>query len=156
MKWLLIILVLAFSLPDARAEDSVPVPVEKPFLLYVLQDPLVRVILHEAEDEPYMGMVAVGGVDLDRVTDGRWPDTLWGVVLQRAQFSYIHRALRPYTHAQAVKAYEAAQEARRGSRPCGDGVYWYHATYIDPPVWTETMTVACTVGLHIFYRKLNS
>src|SRR3546814_19484989 len=48
-------------------------------------DHLVLLVLHEAEDQPFPGMVAVAGVVLDRVKDDRWPETLKRVIYQPAQ-----------------------------------------------------------------------
>lgn len=48
---------------------------------------LARTIYGEARGEPDAGKVAVAWVVLNRAADPRWPDTVAGVCLQRAQFS---------------------------------------------------------------------
>lgn len=50
---------------------------------------LANVIYHEARGESRRGQAAVGYVVLNRVADPRYPDTIEGVVWQRAQFQNI-------------------------------------------------------------------
>lgn len=50
---------------------------------------LANVIWHEARGESEKGQIAVGHVVLNRVRDPRYPNTIEGVVWQRAQFQNI-------------------------------------------------------------------
>ena len=120
-------------------------------------EPVVRMVLQEAANEPLAGMVAVAGVALDRVADSRWPDTPVGVVYQgnrsrrTAQFTGMSITLRDYTPDQITRARIAVATAEVGERPCGRILY-YHTTAVSPP-WDYTkIEVACQIGDHIFYR----
>jgi N-acetylmuramoyl-L-alanine amidase len=116
-------------------------------------------VLQEANGEPIRGMVAVAAVALDRVHDPRWPDTLEGVLYQRKQFSGLHHNYRrkDYSDAEIAQARKAVIRATMGERPCGFEVFWYHADWINVPMWARDqmqMTPACHVGDHLFYRHV--
>ncbi len=114
-------------------------------------EPIVRMVLQEANGEPFMGMVAVAAVALDRVVDSRWPDTDHKVIYQRHQFTSMAQQLRRYTNTQIITARRAVADARRGKRPCGIA-YWYHATWMPQrPRWAAQVTPRCTIGNHTFY-----
>ena len=57
-------------------------------------EPIVRMVLQEAANEPFAGMVAVAGVALDRVADRRWPSTTRKVVYQPPYFLLPRMASR--------------------------------------------------------------
>ncbi len=122
-------------------------------------NPLVMMVLQEANGQPFQGMVAVAAVALDRVKDPRWPDNLMDVLYQDKQFSGLAPHIRrgDFTEAEIRKAILATFAARTSSRPCGFEVFWYHADYIDMPYWARDqlqMTPACHIGSHIFYRHV--
>lgn len=112
-------------------------------------EPIVRMVLQEAANEPFAGMVAVAGVALDRVADRRWPNTAHDVIYQRAQFSGMSLKMRKYKRQQIIRARVAVAIAERGTRPCGT-VLWYHTTYVSPR-WNRRLNVKCQLGEHIFY-----
>ncbi len=114
-------------------------------------EPIVRMILQEANNEPFEGLVAVASVAFDRITDPRWPDSPHGVVYQPYQFSGMGILLRSYTVAQIALARRAVEVAGLGSRPCGRSVFWYH-THAVKPTWNKRLVVACKIGGHIFYK----
>ena len=119
-------------------------------------EPVVRMVLQEANTEPLAGKVAVAGVALDRAADRRWPNTEAEVVYQgnrsprTAQFTGMSIPLGRYTEANIEEARLAVELARSGTRPCGV-VLWYHADWIEPPHWTRAMAEQCRIGEHIFY-----
>lgn len=119
---------------------------------YKLRDIVVAMVLQEAAYEPFAGMVAVAGVALDRAADPRWPNSRFGVVLQRAQFTGMGMPFGHFSRQQVIKARIAVAQAEIGSRPCGR-VLWYHADYVSPS-WSKSkrLTVACKIGYHIFYQ----
>lgn len=136
----------AFMLATHSAETFKP--------LNVAKEPLVTMILQEAANEPFEGLVGVAGVALDRVKDRRWPSTLRRVIYQRHQFVGMSMPIPRYFNIQVRRARAAAMAARKGARPCGK-VLWYHTIHIKPG-WSRRLTVRCRLGLHIFYedRKL--
>lgn len=48
---------------------------------------LSRIINAESGNQPLLGKIAVGNVVLNRVEDARFPDTVYGVIYQKNQFS---------------------------------------------------------------------
>ena len=118
--------------------------------LNVAKEPLVTMILQEAANEPFEGLVGVAGVALDRVTDPRWPSTLRRVIYQRAQFTGMSMPIPRWSQFQITRARAAAATARKGARPCGK-VLWYHTIYVKP-AWRKRLSARCRLGLHIFYE----
>lgn len=112
-------------------------------------EPVVRMVLQEAANEPFAGMVAVAGVALDRVADRRWPDTARAVVYQRAQFSGMSLRMRKYSRQQIIRARVAVAIAESGTRPCGT-VLWYHTPAVRP-IWNRQLNMKCQLGRHVFY-----
>ncbi len=112
-------------------------------------EPIVRMVLQEAANEPFAGMVAVAGVAYDRVSDRRWPSSVRNVVYAPAQFTGMGIALRDYSRTQITRARIAVAEAVIGTRPCGT-VLWYHTVDVSP-TWSRQLTVRCQLGAHIFY-----
>ena len=115
-------------------------------------EPIVRMVLQEANNEPFKNMVAVAGTVFARLSDPRWPTTEHGVVYQPYQYSGMDLRLRRYTPDQIERARRAVYVARLGSRPCGPSVFWYHTLDVNP-AWDARMEVACVVGNHIFFRE---
>jgi N-acetylmuramoyl-L-alanine amidase len=107
-------------------------------------------VLQEAANEPYLGLVAIAGVALDRVSDSRWPATARGVVYQPNQFTAMGIRLRRYSRDQITRARKAVQEARSGVRPCGKVLY-YHSNGIIPDWDYDKIEIQCMLGEHIFY-----
>lgn len=112
-------------------------------------EPIVRMVLQEAANEPFVGMVAVAGVAYDRLLDRRWPSTLRDVIYQHAQFTGMNITLRHYSQTQITRARIAVVVAEEGTRPCGT-VLWYHTTDTAPS-WRKRLTVKCQLGAHTFY-----
>ncbi len=115
-------------------------------------EPVVRMVLQEANNEPFDGMVAVAAVAFDRAGDSRWPDDVRSVIYQPRQFSGMSLRLGSYTVAQIQKARTAVRMARFGARPCGPSVFWFH-THAVNPIWNQEMVLACKIGNHVFWRE---
>ncbi len=112
-------------------------------------EPTVRMILQEAANEPFAGMVAVAGVAFDRVDDQRWPSSIWDVIYEPAQFSGMALRFRRYSPTQVTRARLAVATAEVGTRPCGT-VLWYHTDQVEPS-WRIRLIAKCQLGAHIFY-----
>ena len=115
-------------------------------------EPVVRMVLQEANNEPFDGMVAVAATVFDRVSDSRWPDTVRGVVYQRDQYTGMALRLGSFSMEQIALAREAVRLARLGFRPCGRSVFWYH-THAVNPWWNQELVLACKIGNHVFWRE---
>lgn len=138
MRWLILCALMVFSNP-AWGE----------FKSLTREEPIVRMVLQEAANEPFAGMVTIAGVAFDRMLDRRWPSSEHAVVYQSAQFTGMGIALRRYSEAQIIRARVAVAIAITGTRPCGT-VLWYHTTDVIPS-WRKRLAVKCQLGVHIFY-----
>ena len=88
---------------------------------------LANLIYCEAGGEPYQGQLAVGAVVINRVLSSRYPDTVTGVIYQKAQFSPVGsgRLAQALAEDRATPAcYSAADAAMSGKTNVGNCVYF--------------------------------
>ncbi|MCG0277344.1 MAG: LysM peptidoglycan-binding domain-containing protein [Thermanaeromonas sp.] len=108
---------------------------------------LARLVYAEARGEPYAGQVAVAAVVLNRVRDGRFPNTIAGVIYEPYAFESVYNGqiwLQPN-----ATAYQAAREALAGKDPSGGALFfWNPATATSPWVWTRK--IITVIGNHVF------
>lgn len=106
---------------------------------------LANLIYCEAGGEPYAGQLAVGAVVINRLLSSVYPDTITGVIYQRAQFSPVgsgRYAIALSEDRATASCYQAADEAMSGVSNVGDCVYF------RTPI--EGLT-GISIGGHIFY-----
>lgn len=112
-------------------------------------DLLARLIYGEARGEPYEGMVAVGAVVLNRVTDSRFPNTIPGVIYQSGAFDVVKDGqinLSP-----SDTAYKAARDALNGWDPSYGCIYYFNpATATSKWIWSRPLVVK--IGSHNFCK----
>ena len=110
---------------------------------------LAKIINGEARGEPYSGMVAVGAVVLNRVSNPNFPSTVAGVIYQSGAFDAVSDGqinLSP-----SVQAYNAARDALNGWDPSGGAIYYFNpATATNKWIWSRPLTV--TIGRHRFCK----
>lgn len=115
------------------------------------------VIYHEARGESPRGMQAVANVVMNRVSSGRFPDSVCDVVYQRhrntCQFSWYcdeRLARREPNIGTQIKqiAYDAV--VRNELRDITNGAMWFHSG--EPVWWAESKTLTRQIGGHKFYR----
>ena len=110
-------------------------------------DLLARLISAEARGEPYVGMVAVGAVALNRVRSSRFPDTLAGVIYQSGAFDAVSDG--QINLAPSEQSRRAARDALNGWDPTSGCLYYYNpATATSPWIWSRE--VRLTIGDHSF------
>lgn len=88
---------------------------------------LAALIYCEAGNQPYDGKVAVGAVVMNRVSSGRFPNTIEKVIYQRGQFTpAMTGKLKRVISSGRVPAscYEAAQDALNGVNPVGSALFF--------------------------------
>ncbi|MFR5786047.1 MAG: cell wall hydrolase [Christensenellales bacterium] len=108
---------------------------------------LARLIHGEARGEPYVGMVAVGAVVLNRVRSSRFPNTLAGVIYQSGAFDAVSDG--QINLAPSEQSRRAARDALNGWDPTGGCLYYYNpATATSPWIWSRE--VRLTIGDHSF------
>lgn len=124
---------------------------------------LTRNIYWEAASEPFEGKVGVAQVTLNRVADGRFADSVCGVVYQKnviyqkvvCQFSWFcegnHkvRAVHPPLWQESEEV--AKKVLLEGFRlPALKEALYYHADYVNPG-WKKPRIEK--IGRHIFYGE---
>jgi len=120
-------------------------------------------VYHEARGEPLAGQYAVAEVTMNRVTSGRFPNSVCGAVYQK-QWDYLRKRyvgafswtefdrLPPPAGEQWERAWRVAETVYTGRRrPELKGALYYHAVYAHPS-WSGEKRRVATIGNHVFYR----
>jgi N-acetylmuramoyl-L-alanine amidase len=119
------------------------------------EDCLANAVYFEARGESLEGQLAVAEVVMNRARSGRYPATWCGVVVQRAQFSFVRNGIIPAANRSSEawrRAVAIARIAQRGqTRMLAPNVLWYHANYVAPS-WGRRLSRSSVIGAHIFYR----
>lgn len=114
---------------------------------------LATAIYFEAKSETLAGQLAVGRVIVARARSGRFPTSYCGVVLQRAQFSFVRGgALPAVDHGNRFwqQAAKVAVIADRGSwKSPVEGAMYFHAARVGPIAGKTRMA---RIDNHVFYR----
>ena len=119
------------------------------------QECLANAVYFEARGEPVRGQLAVAEVVMNRAASGRFPTSFCGVVVQRSQFSFVHRGRMPRADRESEawrRAVGVARVAAEGMAPrlLPASCLWYHANYVSPS-WGRRLARSARIGLHIFY-----
>jgi N-acetylmuramoyl-L-alanine amidase len=110
---------------------------------------LAHLITGEARGEPYIGMVAVGAVVLNRTHDSRFPNTVAGVIYQPGAFSVVNDGqINLPVDQQCLRA---AQDAYNGWDPTNGAVYYYNPARTTNK-WIYSRPVVARIGDHVFAR----
>lgn len=135
---------------------------------------LAKNMYFESRNQPFRGMLAVGQVTMNRVSDDRFPDTICEVVEQgptskwwrskgkivplrnRCQFSWYCDGKSDNIPSQDRDLYSiiramAFKIATASWKDITYGSTHYHADYVHPE-WASSKTQTITVANHIFYR----
>lgn len=108
---------------------------------------LARLIYGEARGEPYVGMVAVGAVVLNRVKSSSFPNTIAGVIYQTGAFDAVADGQINLTPNEQSR--RAARDALNGWDPTNGCLYYYNpATATSKWIWTRE--VRLNIGDHSF------
>ena len=154
------------EVPEIEDDISVAVEVETEYQQQL--SCLSLNIYHEARSESKLGQEAVGLVTMNRVYDGRYPDTVCDVVYQshvdskgrpkrnRCQFSWYCDGKSDKIH--DIVAYNEIEELSASilesygiERDITDGAVMYHASYVKP-YWASSYERTSRVDSHIFYK----
>lgn len=113
---------------------------------------LAKIIEAEAEDEPYLGKVAVGSVVMNRVEHPHFPDTIQAVIFQNDggvyQFSPVGNG-RIHRVEPTAESYRAAKAALQGEDPTGGAMYFYNPQ-LAKSQWIFSRKVVRVIGRHNF------
>lgn len=113
---------------------------------------LQRIVMAEAEGEPYAGKVAVANVVLNRLRSANYPDTIRDVIYQRYQFSPVlnGRFDRVVPSEDSVKA---AAEALNGRKEVPDDTYFFVSLELATDMTVpNTRTPVKKIGHHTFFK----
>lgn len=108
---------------------------------------LARLIHGEARGEPYVGMVAVGAVVLNRVKSSRFPNTIAGVIYQAGAFDAVADGQINLTPNEQSR--RAARDALNGWDPTNGCLYYYNPQTATSK-WIWTREVRLNIGDHSF------
>lgn len=114
---------------------------------------LSRIIHAEAQGESYEGKVAVGNVIVNRVNNGKFPNSIKGVIFDKqdgyTQFSpVIDGTIYNTPNAESIKA---ATDVLNGARPVGNALYFLNPRKSTNFWITKNRQYIKTIGLHDFY-----
>ncbi|MCM3135320.1 cell wall hydrolase [Paenibacillus polysaccharolyticus] len=113
---------------------------------------LQKIVMAEAEGEPYKGKVAVANVVLNRLRSANFPDTIYKVIHQKSQFSPVAngRLKRVTPNEDSIKAVNAALN---GQKEVSDDTYYFLSlTLADDLTVARTKKEVKTIGHHTFYK----
>ncbi len=124
---------------------------------------LAKNLYYEARGEGYKGMMAVGTVTMNRVSDIRFPSTVCDVVHERTrnrgkvicQFSWvcqpnvINKSKNLDLYKQSVAIAAGILYGGKRLQKVNKALF-FHADYVNPQ-WRNVRRVA-TIGRHIFYE----
>lgn len=113
---------------------------------------LERIVMAEAEGEPYEGKVAVANVVLNRLRSANFPKTIKDVIYQKYQFSPVNngRFDRVQPNADSVKA---VSEALSGHKQVPDDTYYFVSLSLATDDTIErTRTKVVQIGHHTFFK----
>jgi spore germination cell wall hydrolase CwlJ-like protein len=118
------------------------------------EDCLAKNIFYEAGVEDERGKYAVAQVTINRLTSGKWGNSICSVVYAKAQFSWtLKKKLETPGGSAWADSRWVAHRVLRGDRvaPLKDAMF-YHAEYVSPK-WRDDVAKIQQVGQHIFYTK---
>lgn len=113
-------------------------------------DVLARLIMAEAQAEPYDAKVAVGAVVINRVQSGQWAGSIKGVIYQKSggyyQFTPVQNGwINKPADAECIKA---AKAALSGADPTGGAQFYYDDSVTNE--WILAKPVSTQIG-HMTY-----
>lgn len=112
---------------------------------------LEAAVYNETRGNKAQGAVLVGATVLNRANSKHYPNSVCGVVYQRAQFTNI-RKVKPHQINQQTKnvVQEIVQKYYNGT--LNATVMYFHNTSVIPK-WSHRKKRVARVGAHIFYAR---
>lgn len=113
---------------------------------------LQKIVMAEAEGEPYQGKVAVANVVLNRLRSANFPDTIYKVIYQKSQFSPVAngRLNRVKPNEDSIKAVNAALS---GVKEVPDDTYFFLSLKLAQDLTVHhSQEYVKTIGNHTFYK----
>lgn len=103
----------------------------------------------EARGEPYIGMVAVAAVILNRVESEKFPNSVSGVIFEPGAFTAVSDGQIWLTPEEESK--KAVRDAINGNDPAGGAIYYFNPdTATSGWIWGRPQIKK--IGKHIFCK----
>lgn len=113
---------------------------------------LQKIVMAEAEGEPYEGKVAVANVVLNRLRSANFPDTITDVIYQKHQFSPVAngRLKRVQPNEETIRSVNAALH---GHKEVKDDTYFFLSLKLAQDLTVHhSRTFVKKIGNHSFYK----
>ncbi|MPQ26005.1 cell wall hydrolase [Bacillus paralicheniformis] len=137
----------AAHLPAEEEQEKEEVEEETTDLTHKEKDLLSRLVHAEAKGESFEGKVAVANVVLNRVEDGRFPDSVKSVIYQRNAFEpVLNGSIEKKADRESVEAVEEAVDQNKKET---DALFFYNPD-IASDDWIKTRKVVKRIGNHVF------
>ena len=149
-------------LHPSQNEHTTKIPVDNTFHKHFVCETssaclvLAQAIYYEGRGESIEGQIAIAHVILNRVLDGRFPNTIKGVVHQAHQFSYLGGDIPEWYD--DVKAYEQARYIASmvllglTSDPTNGATHYLNPKKVRRlPKWARKFEQKIVIGNHTFY-----
>jgi len=108
---------------------------------------LAHLVQAEAGDQPFVGMVAVAAVVLNRVRAPGFPKTIPGVIFAPGQFESVQNGT--FWQAPSALAYQAAEAALAGEDPSHGALFYYNPALTNNS-WIEGLPVVARIANQVF------
>jgi hypothetical protein len=128
---------------SAPAADPVAPAAVIPYSPQDLTD-IARVVNGEADGQPYLALVGVAAVIVNRVRSGRFPDSLPAVIFAPGQFQSVGSPL--YEEAPNQEDVSAALAALHGQDPTHGALYFFNPATTWSGSWIFTLPVLAEIG----------
>ncbi|MDA8199300.1 MAG: cell wall hydrolase [Thermaerobacter sp.] len=110
---------------------------------------LAHLVQAEAGNQPFLGMVAVAAVVLNRVASPGFPKSIAAVIFASGQFESVQNGT--YWQAPSAQAYQAAEAALGGEDPTHGALYFFNPA-LTQNSWIEGLPVVARIGQQVFSR----
>ncbi len=110
---------------------------------------LAHLVQGEAGNQPFLGMVAVAAVVLNRVASPGFPKSIAAVIFAPGQFESVQNGT--YWQAPSALAYQAAEAALGGEDPTNGALYFFNPALTNN-AWIEGLPVVARIGQQVFSR----
>lgn len=110
---------------------------------------LSRIIYAESGNQSLEGKIAVGNVVLNRVASTQFPNTVYGVIFQRNQFTPASSG--SINRTPSAESVIAAKLCLDGANTAGNALYFINPK-VSPNSWAaRNCTYVATIGAHAFF-----
>ncbi|MEE0775543.1 MAG: cell wall hydrolase [Bacillota bacterium] len=128
---------------DSAADPSITLTEDELWMM-------AKMIYGEARGESYEGQVAVGAVIMNRIESPLFPNTMYGVLFQKNQFSAVDDG--QYYLTPNATAVAAAKDAARGVDPTHGSLFYWNPVKAPNNAFLNSKEIVATIGGHVFAK----